>query len=196
MSTDYFISDGLNEREMAEDAERYRREFDIALSSTVDIVDVIEFKLCKIDPEFILVIVRDDQISQKASALPKEHKIIVRESVYSAACEGDSDARFTLAHELGHYLLHKHISGPLNGEFDRRKYTSQFEGLNALERTEPQADIFARHFLVSMKTAYRYKDDPKKLAEITGIPLPRAIKAIMVSKRQEMIALRQERQRL
>lgn len=40
---------------------------------------------------------------------PDEHLIQVRSDVYERACRGQGRDRMTLAHELGHYVLHSNI---------------------------------------------------------------------------------------
>ena len=50
----------------------------------------------------------DDKALPNAYAMTfADGSIQVRESVYNAACDGDARSRFTLAHELGHVLMHK-----------------------------------------------------------------------------------------
>ena len=41
---------------------------------------------------------------------PATKTIKIREDVYDRACEGHGRDRFTLAHELGHYLLHDDVT--------------------------------------------------------------------------------------
>lgn len=48
MATDIFIREGLNTRQMAEVAEKYRNEFDIIHVELVDIIGILEFKLQKL----------------------------------------------------------------------------------------------------------------------------------------------------
>lgn len=41
---------------------------------------------------------------------PDQGIIQIREDIYHAACNGDGQARDTMAHELGHFILHRGIS--------------------------------------------------------------------------------------
>lgn len=75
-----------------------------------DVVKFIEhqgYEFFNIDLE----IVNDDSSkidsNEYAKFLPYENKIVVRQSVYLGASDGIGIDRFTLAHELGHALLHK-----------------------------------------------------------------------------------------
>ena len=45
-------------------------------------------------------------LSAEGYASPDERRIILREDVYVGACEGKGRDRFTVAHEIGHILLH------------------------------------------------------------------------------------------
>lgn len=44
--------------------------------------------------------------NEYATYSPKTNTIRIRQSVYEGACEGNGRDRFTLAHELGHFMLH------------------------------------------------------------------------------------------
>ena len=64
-------------------------------------------KLPEHDREFVFEVVSDDDMPDEyAVTLKKKKKIIVRESVYYGACDGNERDRFTIAHEVGHYLMH------------------------------------------------------------------------------------------
>lgn len=69
---------------------------------------------------------------------PVSGAIVISEETYLAAERGDGRARFTIAHELGHYWMH-------------RKSAYSFRNSNAVilpfENSEWQADEFAGHLL-------------------------------------------------
>lgn len=101
----------------------------------------LELKLPKLDPEFELVVVENFELpGAYAKACPDKHIIVVRESVYEGACNGVEKDRFTLCHELGHYILH----GSDNVAFAREEKTHQY-----FEDVEWQANTFAGEVLVS-----------------------------------------------
>ncbi|MCQ1572703.1 ImmA/IrrE family metallo-endopeptidase [Neorhizobium galegae] len=173
---------------MMAEALKYRNEFDMLHVELVDIVDIIEFRLIERFPEFRLVIARDAQMKEDALAEPLKNRITVRQSVYIAACEGDAGARLVLAHELGHFLLHREKDAPMHK--DPRGAVQNIRRMTATESSEHQADMFARHFLVPPHLAYRYRDQPLDLARATGVPLRICMGNITMSKWPEVYALR------
>lgn len=169
MAKDHYTSRGLTTPEMMKEALRRRSEFDIQHVELVDIIAILEFKLVQKYPEFRLVIVRDTDMKEAALAEPLRSRITVRQSVYVAACEGDAEARLILAHELGHFLLHREKDVPMHK--DPRGAVQSLSNMKATESMEDQADMFARHFLVPPHLAYRLRNEPHLLAEVTGVPL-------------------------
>lgn len=82
---------------------------------------------------------------------PNGNFIMIREDVYEKACEGDARARFTLAHELGHWALHSNSNMPL-----ARKVSSAV--VPAYRRAEPQANQFAAELLMPRRLVQSYMD--------------------------------------
>ncbi len=76
--------------------------------------------------------------------MPWEHTIIVRQDVYDVACEGVRRDRFTLAHELGHYLLHP------NPGLARQAPVAR-ESIPVYRSSEWQADYFAGSLLMPIE---------------------------------------------
>lgn len=70
---------------------------------------------------------------------PNGQFIALREDVYYKAWEGDGRARFTVAHELGHYFLH---TGQPMARASSRVKTPPFR------LSEPQANQFAAELLM------------------------------------------------
>lgn len=66
--------------------------------------------------------------------------------------------RFTLAHELGHFLL----------QHDQRKFDDLIIDLNSTNHFEVEANIFAGELLVPLQVAKQYKNkfNPVRLSEI------------------------------
>lgn len=87
-----------------------------------------------------------------ARTYPDKGLILIREQVYDAAANGEGRARFTLAHELGHLMMHRNIS---------------FARVNPLSppkiyaNSEWQADVFASHLLIpaNLLSAYKNSED-------------------------------------
>jgi Zn-dependent peptidase ImmA (M78 family) len=74
---------------------------------------------------------------------PKKGKIVIRQDVYDLAVSGDGFGRFTIAHELGHLILH-------NQEvvYARNKHGGHHK---TFEDSEWQADKFAQELLVDVR---------------------------------------------
>lgn len=73
-------------------------------------IENIEILFQKIDSEFHLLAESASLMdSCEGIACPWDHCIILREDILLALEKKDPRARFTLAHELGHYRLHKKI---------------------------------------------------------------------------------------
>lgn len=45
--------------------------------------------------------------AKHGETIPSENRIRIREDVYERACNGYGRDRLTMAHELGHLLLHR-----------------------------------------------------------------------------------------
>ncbi|TAZ83336.1 ImmA/IrrE family metallo-endopeptidase [Rhizobium ruizarguesonis] len=190
MANDYFTSRGLNTPKMMSVAMKYRNEFDMQHVELVDIVNIIEFKLVERFPDFRLVIARDSEMTEDALAEPVKGRITVRKSVYLAACDGDAEARLVLAHELGHFLLHREKDVPMHK--DPCGSVQNIRGMAATESVEDQADMFARHFLAPPDLAYRFRNEPRRLAEAAGVPLRISKGNITMSRWPEVYAIRNE----
>ncbi|PDS66686.1 hypothetical protein CO653_08230 [Rhizobium anhuiense] len=190
MARDYFTANGLTTSQMMVQAMKYRREFDMQHVELVDIVDILEFKLVGRYPNFKLAIERDSEMKEDALAEPHKDRITVKESVYVAACSGNAEARLVLAHELGHFLLHREKDVQMHK--DQNGAVQPIRNMKATESIEDQADMFARHFLAPPHLAYRYKDEPEALAAASGVPLRISKGNITMSKWPEVYAIRFE----
>lgn len=106
---------------------------------------------------------------------PKKNKIVIREDVYDLAVEGDGFGRFTVAHELGHLILH-------NQEvvYARNQHGGKHE---VFEDSEWQGDKFAQELLVDTRQVskeYQISDIEgkfgvsRKAAEVTYRSLKKA----------------------
>ena len=124
-----------------------------------DIVRFLEHVLPLLDPLFELQIVGDKELpGVYAKTYPGEHRMEVRESVYISALKGTGRDRFTLCHELGHYVLH----GPNNVAYPRisgkiKKY----------EDPEWQANTFAAELLAPSKMTKN--KDIEKIVKTFGV---------------------------
>lgn len=108
------------------------------------VVRFIESILPSIDPEFALVIEDIDSMGVcHGLACPEEKCIKLREDVYERAIQGIGRDRFTVAHELGHYLLHDDNNVTL-ARMEKNKKIEPFRD------PEWQANTFAAELLVPL----------------------------------------------
>ncbi|MDQ0135017.1 hypothetical protein J2T08_002938 [Neorhizobium galegae] len=189
MAKDYHIR-GYNTPQMAKVADHYKKILGIPDAEYVDIVNIIEFKVSKIYPNFRFIIKRDQDFPDEAFTDFENDSILVRESIYIAASEGDAKSRMILAHELGHYLLHRDKGAPKMHKTRDGAYDSIKE-LNSTESAEDQADMFAQHFLVLPALAFDLKEDALSLARFAKVPLHTAKTAISAAKRLSLRELTQ-----
>lgn len=75
---------------------------------------------------------------------PDKNLIQIREDVYDAACKGSGRDRFTMAHELGHFFLHRNV------QFSRTTVSHEI-----YEDSEWQADVFASALLIDEKHLHK-----------------------------------------
>lgn len=77
------------------------------------ILQFLEMALVKLDPDFVLEVVAKEKMGDcHGKACPERHTIYIREDVYDGACARNGRDRFTIAHEIAHYFLHRpgHVS--------------------------------------------------------------------------------------
>ncbi|WP_370461813.1 ImmA/IrrE family metallo-endopeptidase [Rahnella sp. RcJ3] len=97
---------------------------------------------------------------------PGEHLIILREDVYEGAIAGNGRDRMTVAHELGHLLLHKNIA------FARSQPELK---IKPFESSEWQAKCFAGELMVPATHAASLKImSALELSEACGISVEAA----------------------
>ncbi|NYJ09785.1 hypothetical protein GGI64_000804 [Rhizobium leguminosarum] len=188
MAKDHYTSRGLTTPEMMVKALAVRNDFEIAHVERVDIVSILEFKLVQRFPRFRLIIRQDSEMETNAFADPANDRIVVRRSIYRAACEDNPEARLILAHELGHFLLHreKHVTMHM----DPSGSIQPIKRMSATESTEDQADMFARHFLAPPQLAYRFRHDAVALALATSVPLRISRGNVTMCKRPDVFSIR------
>lgn len=101
------------------------------------------FEGLSLKDEFTMVVVEDDQLPEACAETTPDTKVIkIRQSLYLAACEGDKDCLFTLAHELGH--LYMHADQPKTFARGSIRYKRE-------EDCEWQADQFASELFIDRR---------------------------------------------
>lgn len=107
----------------------------------LDIVRILEYKMPVFFPGFGYEIVDSFEMPDREAEMnPRELCIRIRESVYNAAIEGDGHCRFTIAHELGHFFLHRTQALAFGHRAEKGSIPTYMN-------SEWQADVFARNLL-------------------------------------------------
>ncbi|MBO2631464.1 MULTISPECIES: ImmA/IrrE family metallo-endopeptidase [Shewanella] len=99
--------------------------------------------------------------NEYAVSYPDKKCIKCRETVYNNALAGQARDRFTLAHELGHILLHQNI----NPMFARSQSVSFH---HFTEDAEWQANAFASEFLVDSRMV-ESSMTPRDISKLFGV---------------------------
>ena len=127
------------------------RNFVRWLKKTVGLEDVLYFPVVQflenilpiLVPDFQLEIVPTNEMGgNHGQTYPSKHLIRIREDVYLRAVAGYGRDRLTLAHEIGHLLMHKDDAIALCR-------LSPAERLKPYENPEWQADAFGGELLAS-----------------------------------------------
>ena len=101
------IAQPLSRKEIREIARDLRKALDLENEPYFPIMPFVEGILPRIDPKFELEILSKDEMHDfHGLTFPDRHQILLREDVYERACDGKGRDRFTVAHEVGHYILH------------------------------------------------------------------------------------------
>jgi hypothetical protein len=147
-------------------------------SAYFPIVDVIERLLPRIDPSFHLEILEIDEMGDvHGLTIPSQHVIKLREDVYDGACDGKGRDRMTVAHELGHYILHDDLS------FPRQMKASE---IPAYQNAEWQANCFSGELLVPANRAC-ICGDASTVANLFGVSYEGAAYQYRVLKKEGLI---------
>jgi Zn-dependent peptidase ImmA (M78 family) len=98
-----------------------------------------------LDPEFVWEVLPTHEMGDEHGlTIPSEHIIRLREDVYNRACDGHGRDRMTVAHEIGHYLLHRTPAVFARGDNKKKKE----EPLPPFRSSEWQANCFGAELLV------------------------------------------------
>lgn len=115
----------------------------------LDIVRMVENVICNaMEVSEFQICTRMEMGPAEGLTCPQGTFIRFREDVYQRACNGESRARFTFAHELGHLMLHR--NAPL-------ARASRHDGTPPYMLAEPQANRFAAALL--MPEGHIFKQD-------------------------------------
>ncbi|WP_332238861.1 ImmA/IrrE family metallo-endopeptidase [Sporolactobacillus sp. KGMB 08714] len=137
-----YVAKPLSRRNIREIVMFIRRLFDLNKAEPFPIMRFLESCMSEIDENFNYEIVPIEQMPDKyAVTYPEEHLIKIRQDVYDRACDGSHLDRFTIAHEIGHYILHQ----PAKVAFARS--INGKTKIPAFKEPEWQANTFAGELL-------------------------------------------------
>jgi hypothetical protein len=118
-----------------------RSIFGLVETKFFPIVQLLEVGLPQIFEDFNLEIVSNNELpNQYGVTYPAEHLIRLREDVYERAISGVPRDRFTIAHEIGHFIMHR----PAYIALARNEGV---EDIPAYKNPEWQANTFAAELL-------------------------------------------------
>ena len=139
---DGFCVSPRTEREIQNVAEQLRKVLtDNSEFKHLDIVRILEHKMPEAFPGFRYEIISPSEMPDREAEMnPFEFCIRIQEPVYRKAMEGDGHCRFTIAHELGHFFLHRTQALA----FGRK---AKDGNIPTFQNSEWQADVFARNLL-------------------------------------------------
>lgn len=106
-----------------------------------DIVQFMDVDLYRLDPEYELQLQSEEAMgAHEGLTFPDRRLVVIREDVYEAASEGQGRARFTMAHELGHFVLHQQLCLAFGGQ--------SYGPVPSYRDAEWQSNVFAAELLM------------------------------------------------
>ena len=145
--SDGFCVDPKSTTEIQGIANVVRRVFYPEQHKYINMLEVIEHKMPSLFPGFNYEIVESSELpDREAEMIPSKQCIRIRDSVYLEAGRNDGRSRFTLAHEVGHYILH--LKQPLAFGSPAKSGSIPY-----YRHSEWQANTFARNFLAPLSLA-------------------------------------------
>lgn len=126
-------------RDIRNIADTLKKKFGLK-GKRIDILRFLEIIVSLLKYEY--EIVEDSELKTNYAEFdPLDRAIRIRESVYIGASKGNTRDRFTIAHEIGHMILHSLMDAEI-------KFCRFDEKINPYEDIEWQANTFAGEFLV------------------------------------------------
>lgn len=132
----------LSKKQIQSYANQLRRIFKSDLHEPFDVLRCLEIELPKAMEHKFVFELQDCHVMgmTEAAVLPDKKLMHIREDVYNALHENETRARFTIAHEFGHLLMHKGVA--LNRGDGNHKI---------FEDSEWQANQFAAELLAPLQ---------------------------------------------
>jgi len=160
-------------------ADKMRADFGFSDISYVPIMPFLEKIM---DNRLGIYLLSGDEDDMKRKRIeghtdPNGEFIVLREDVMRHAWDGQPRARFTAAHELGHWVLHTRIQLARAAPEDNVKWFS---------RSEPQANQFAAEFLMP-RCFFQAQDDECTAMDRHGVSFEAATKRLNFLRKKGII---------
>jgi len=117
-----------------------KQQFHIPFDKPFPVVKFVEYALTELGLDYE-ILPDKDMSGVYAETVPEQGLLRISETTYDGACDGVPRDRFTIAHEIGHLLLHTP---------NRVIFTRSDNEIKPYENPEWQANTFAGELLVSM----------------------------------------------
>jgi Zn-dependent peptidase ImmA (M78 family) len=141
MGSQSFIAQPTSRKNIRTITNFLRDNFGLTNEKYFPIVQLLEFGLHLLDKKFNFEVESEKVMgSRHGVTYPEQSLIVIREDVYLNACDGIGRDRFTIAHEVGHFIMHL----PRNIALAR---TDRKELIPTYSDPEWQANTFAGELL-------------------------------------------------
>ena len=160
----------ISNEEIIQLTQQFRKILNYKPDEPIDILWVLEHAMRVIFEKdgFDFEVKDVDSMSEHAYTDPNTGKIIIREDIYDRACRGEGRDRFTIAHEIAHYILHA------NPSIARYPRIYPGDDVKPYEDSEWQADAFAGEFLCPCQAIRGMT--PEEVADKFGVSVQAAKK--------------------
>ncbi|SER00151.1 protein of unknown function [Virgibacillus subterraneus] len=103
-----YVAEPTSRKKIRQVVSIFRDTFGLVDDMLFPVVHFLEIGLSEINKKFNYEVVSIEEMPDDyAVTYPEEHKIVIREDVYDRAVSGVARDRFTIAHEIGHYIMHR-----------------------------------------------------------------------------------------
>lgn len=139
------IAPAHSRREIEQFAMHIKQNLGLQNILYIPILEIAENTLVQIDETYSFEVVENNDLNfsynEYAKYCPESNTLMIKNDVYIAAYNGDGRQRFTVAHELGHYFMHRNLIGfsRVSDKIEIPRYMDP----------EWQADVFSGAFLIN-----------------------------------------------
>lgn len=162
---DYYSIEPKSRKDLRELAREIRRAVGLEDCLYFPIVEFMEQMMPKMFPNFNYEVVPDDELPKNKHAVTEIVEnfgtVIIKQSVYEGACDGNGQDRMTIAHEtVGHFIPICVLGFKLYRSFE-------IEDIPAYRNPEWQAKCLAGEFMMAEHLVRDFT--PKKIAIECGV---------------------------